>query len=541
MAPDVARHWDEERNGGVKPTRIHANSRRVASWMCPDCGTRGQDVMVLSRVAGFRRYGPGHGCRRCSLDRRDAPKSGMSLADKRPELVPEFDLGANHPLTPTAVPATSNKKCWWHCPAGLDHPSYPASPANRRRSGCPACAGKMVTPATCLATRFPLVAESWHPTLNHPLTPHDVTCGTPRIVWWRCRRGHDWRTSVALRTGQSTQCPRCHHAHRSNIETRIFSELFVLLEPYLGAVAIQHNLSLERCSRALGEVDILISLHRSAGPVVETSVARELQLIVEFDGAYWHRGRGAQDRKKSAAIRAAGYRLIRVREQPLRALHPDDVAVVNGGTAHQAAVEVLRRLRERAWLPADLILPVDEYLSGQTPVGDSVANALLADGSRRNLGSRSLAMTHPHLAAEWDGKANGDLTAWNVTASTSRSAWWICERGDRFSRPPRERAAGGGCQYCSGRAVNARNCLLTTHADLSAELMRPEDVAGLHGELSGALQRNPADISGGYSKIQWWCCSACDFQWLATVKNRARNGSGCPRCWSIRRRGATRR
>ncbi|MFE2472064.1 DUF559 domain-containing protein [Streptomyces mirabilis] len=80
------------------------------------------------------------------------------------------------------------------------------------------------------------------------------------------------------------------------------------------------------------EVDILNSAHR---------------IVVEFDGCFWHArpGSEARDRRKSDAIRAAGYTLIRVREDPLRVLHPHDVSV-RAGDAKAAVVAVLNRIME---------------------------------------------------------------------------------------------------------------------------------------------------------------------------------------------------
>jgi hypothetical protein len=80
------------------------------------------------------------------------------------------------------------------------------------------------------------------------------------------------------------------------------------------------------------EVDILIPAHR---------------VVVEFDGRYWHArpGSEARDRRKSDAIRAAGYTLIRVREDPLPMLHPHDVSGPVGDTK-AAVVAVLNRIIE---------------------------------------------------------------------------------------------------------------------------------------------------------------------------------------------------
>ncbi len=48
----------------------------------------------------------------------------------------------------------------------------------------------------------------WHSTKNGMLTPSQITPGTTRKVWWRCEHGHEWRATVASRTGGSG-CPYC--------------------------------------------------------------------------------------------------------------------------------------------------------------------------------------------------------------------------------------------------------------------------------------------------------------------------------------------
>ena len=50
------------------------------------------------------------------------------------------------------------------------------------------------------------------------------------------------------------------------------------------------------------EVDILI---------------RPERLVVEFDGEYWHRDKQDMDREKVAALRKAGWRVVRIREEGL--------------------------------------------------------------------------------------------------------------------------------------------------------------------------------------------------------------------------------
>ncbi|MBQ9612626.1 MAG: zinc-ribbon domain-containing protein [Lachnospiraceae bacterium] len=40
------------------------------------------------------------------------------------------------------------------------------------------------------------------------MTPHDVTKGSKKRVWWKCLNGHDWEAIIANRT-KGSKCPVC--------------------------------------------------------------------------------------------------------------------------------------------------------------------------------------------------------------------------------------------------------------------------------------------------------------------------------------------
>lgn len=75
---------------------------------------------------------------------------------------------------------------------------------------CPYCAGKKVGTSNCLAVRNKELIEEWHPTLNGKLTPYDVTTGSTRKVWWKCRNENHkpWKASISSRV-DSRGCPYC--------------------------------------------------------------------------------------------------------------------------------------------------------------------------------------------------------------------------------------------------------------------------------------------------------------------------------------------
>jgi G:T-mismatch repair DNA endonuclease (very short patch repair protein) len=81
-------------------------------------------------------------------------------------------------------------------------------------------------------------------------------------------------------------------------------------------------------------------------------VFRDLLLAIEFDGAFWHRNKEAQDRRKSDRLRASGWTVIRVREAPLSPLDAMDVCVPEGSDPVPLCTAVVERLLQTNRLPA---------------------------------------------------------------------------------------------------------------------------------------------------------------------------------------------
>jgi len=91
--------------------------------------------------------------------------------------------------------------------------------------GCGVCRGFQVSTSNCLATLFPELVSEWHPTKNGSLTPHDVTCGSQKRVWWKCEKGHEWKTAISNRTNKkiSSNCPYCWGRYASKDNNLLIS------------------------------------------------------------------------------------------------------------------------------------------------------------------------------------------------------------------------------------------------------------------------------------------------------------------------------
>ena len=54
----------------------------------------------------------------------------------------------------------------------------------------------------------PELEPEWDAEKNGPLQFSELTVGSRRLVWWRCAKGHSYRSAVKSRT-QGTGCPIC--------------------------------------------------------------------------------------------------------------------------------------------------------------------------------------------------------------------------------------------------------------------------------------------------------------------------------------------
>lgn len=132
-APDLARQWHPTRNGTRTADHVTPGSRRVAWWLCDECGHT-WSARISSRGLD------GNGCPRCAGQVAE-PGDPATLAVAQPELFAELDLDgvARLSLDPLAVHVRSNRQLPWVC---VHHPRHrwSATPAARMNGcKCPRC------------------------------------------------------------------------------------------------------------------------------------------------------------------------------------------------------------------------------------------------------------------------------------------------------------------------------------------------------------------------------------------------------------------
>lgn len=194
--PTLAKEWNDEKNGSLKPEHFLANSHKKVWWKC----RKGHEWQ-----APIDNRNNGRGCPYCSNQK--VLKGYNDLQTVNSTLVKEWDYEKNSSLTPMEVMPNSSKRAWWKCSKGHEWQAVIASRNNG--IGCPYCAGQKVLKGyNDLQTINPTLAKEWNFERNGDLKPEQVTANSGKKAWWKCSKGHEWQATIASRnTGNG--CPYC--------------------------------------------------------------------------------------------------------------------------------------------------------------------------------------------------------------------------------------------------------------------------------------------------------------------------------------------
>ena len=498
-SPEVAKEWHPTKNSPLKPTEIGYGSKTKVWWICSTDKSH-----VWQAVIEARTKAKPTGCPYCKGSRLIPEKN--SLKAKNPSVAAEWHPTKNDDLKPSEVRHGSGDKAWWLCPEGHEYESIISNRTKQTNpSGCPYCAGKLASETNSLAALGgeKLLSE-WDKDKNKDLNPSEVLAGSHSKAWWICSKGHSWEAQIKSRV-QGAGCPFC--SNQSSVpEVRILSELeFIFAD--------------------------IISRHKEEKTEIDLFIP-SLRVGVEYDGSYFHRGKEEKDQAKTQNLFDAGIHLIRARELPLKKLSNLDVEVSQKGVTKKDVDLLLKNILQAAAdvAPIGILAKAEEYLKSREFTNDDLFRKYV-ECFPDPLPQNSLTNTHPDVAKEWHPTKNTPLTPKNFMAGSNTKAWWLCPKGHEYETNIISRTRGHGCPVCSGNIVHESTALNTTHPELSKEW---------HPNKNGDLL--PSKVSQGSTRKVWWECRKCHHEWEANIYNRSKskNPSGCPRCWSERRKGVPR-
>ena len=473
--PELISEWNYEKNTLLTPNMVKAGSSDKVWWIC-DKGHEWQAV-ISSRTVNES------GCPFCSG--RYAIQGENDLMSVDSPLLKEWNYDRNGRLTPSDFKEHSARKIWWKCKKGHE---WCSSISDRSRGdGCPYCSGKRVLVGfNDLAHINPYIAKEWNYEKNGNKIPQKYTCKSGIKVWWKCEKGHEWKTSISNRS-RGDGCPKCNSGIRTSFpEQAIY---FYVKKIYPDAV--------NRCTDVLPngmEIDIFIP---------------SINVGIEYDGSVWHESDKALEKevKKYIECKRNDIFLIRVKEK--------------GGNARENSCDVMLRIDDSFNNEAysSLFMQLSKYIKIPNEIDVKNDRVHIQENYKTEIKNNSFGSKYADLVVEWDSEKNGMLTPYMFSSNSGERIWWKCCKNHSWQTTISTRAKGSGCPYCSGRyAIKGENDLQT---------LRPEIASEWNYNKNGKLL--PCEFKSQSNKKVWWKCKE-GHEWEAIIANRTRRGDGCPVC-----------
>ena len=414
--PDLVKEWDYEHNRidttfVTAPTEVTAGSHNKVWWLCPK--GHSYNSQIADRVKGTN-------CPYCSGNK--VLQGYNDLATTHPDLAKEWDTLRNSSLKPTDVPAGSNKKVYWLCPKGH---SFESIIANRTKGrGCPYCsipARKVLKGFNDLQTTNPDLTKEWDIYKNSPLTPTEITAYSNKKVWWICKEGHSYQSTVFNRAN-GTGCPYC--------AGKRIQQGYNDLQSHYPDLAKEWDFE----KNTLKPTEVTVSSSIKAWWVCKNGHS--------FDQTIASRTRG------QGCPYCSGYKAI---------IGVSDVATTNP--------ELIKEYSDKNNIPIDKHKMTDKVWwkcskcsyewqaeihnrkrGRGCPECAKIKRAKIHSTPKQG---ESLADLYPELIKEWDYNKNV-LKPTEVKPKSRKKVYWVCKKGHSFEQAIQCRTNGTGCPTCSG-------------------------------------------------------------------------------------------
>lgn len=203
---------DKTKNINVKYIGGFINVKTKCRWKC-QCGT------FFLRTPDKVFNGKQIGCNKCRYKtisyKKRKPKAGNSLLEKFPNIAKDWHLTRNI-KSPSEVNWHCNDKVWWRC--RLNHEWITTiSSRTERSTGCPYCCNQKVLigyndfVTWCNKNKHNDLLKEWDYNKNK-LGPTCYTYGSSKKIWWKCKHGHEWLSTISNRTTLNRNCPICQES-----------------------------------------------------------------------------------------------------------------------------------------------------------------------------------------------------------------------------------------------------------------------------------------------------------------------------------------
>lgn len=420
-----------------------------------------------------------------------------NLQVKNPVIAKLWNHSKNGKLKPKDVTPKSNTAVWWRCKKNPKHEWKQrvgiVAISKSETKGCPYCAGKKVDPDKNLLNFIPEVIQFWDYEKND-LRPENYTPKSGHKVHWVCNRNsnHKWTGMVSNFTS-GHRCPTCGW-NTSKIELRIFSEIKHIFPR-----------AINKFKKENIEFDIYIP---------------EINLAVEIDGSYWHKGKTTIDKRKDDFAENSKITLLRVRQKPLEKIQRHDLLYKPKDDYKKIIMDKLAKYFIEKF--PNYKKASESYIQNDSFINEQYYQKLIFNLPGPNY-KDSLEYLYPNVAQFWHSKKNRNLLPSQVSPGSDIEVWWLCKENHSFrckidQKVRRRNAKSQNCPYCSKKIVTKENSILETHPD-----------AAKYWDYKKNIEKIENIPAGRNIKKYYWICKK-GHSWKRTPLGQVWVKYPCPIC-----------
>ena len=264
-----------------------------------------------------------------------------------------------------------------------------------------------------------LMAEwDWKQNSVNGFDPEQLTCGSVKKVWWKCKNGHHWQAPISSRNcGHG--CPYCAGTHVIKGENDLQT-----VNP-----AISKEWDYDK-NDGLTPVDVSPNSHKKIW--WKCSKGHEWQAAVS------KRTLGQNCPFCSGNKALQGY-------NDLSIIHPELVSEWDFQKNETPIYAYRPMSNKKVWWICNKghswEAAISKRVNGQ--------KCPICQGKQLLIGFNDLATTHPILAREWDYEKNTKISPFDVSKGSTAKVWWKCRFSHSWQAAVYSRVSGIGCPQCS--------------------------------------------------------------------------------------------
>lgn len=496
--PELSKLLHPTKNAGININDLTRGSHENIWWLCENSHeTRRQLRHKLNNRI----------CPKCPK-----PKNN-SLEYRYPAIAKEWDTTKNGELTPASVSCSCNILVHWKCSNGHEWKCA----VRERTSGktCPVC--NNLPKEESLEYNYSDIANEWDYDKNGIVTPSDVPCSSNKIYWWICPdEGHEWQCEVMYRT-RGRICIVCKPIRKIGKKT---------LADYQNVLKEWHP-----------------TKNKNIDPTKISSGSTKFKYwwLCQFDETHEWEASPYDMTKRNYGCAPCKTLMGRNKYNEKRGPRIEPVKIDNVALENKVTILTNNSLLSKCealskeWHPTkNNLTPTDVSYKSKRIVWwlcsnehewrCTVRNRTLNDvdctecNRLAELKERSIVVTHPQVATEWDYNKNGNLLPEHVTFGNNRKVWFICKYGHEYRRSINARTSANGCPDCK---------IITIKPGHSVREAVPKIAEEWHPTKNGDL--TPDNVSYGSRKIIVFICPQ-KHEYRMSLLHRTCDDRSCPKC-----------